>query len=183
MKKNVVKKCLIAVFSALLLVFVIAACGNNANDSITTITDLTGSAAATSAVGSGSGAQTTAVSPNVTENGNTSESGTQASGPITTEEPSVTTTTAKPRVTTTTAKPRVTTTTAKPRVTTTTAKPRVTTTTAKPRVTTTTAKPRVTTTTAKPPVTTTAEKPPVTTTVTMPVTTKPSGWGPLKPLT
>lgn len=147
MKNNVVKKCLIAVFSALVLVFVIAACGNNANDSITTITDLTKSAAATSAVGLGSGAQTTAVSPNVTENGNTSESGTQASGPITTEEPSVTTTTAKPRVTTTTAKPRV------------------------------------TTTTAKPPVTTTAEKPPVTTTVTMPVTTKPSGWGPLKPLT
>lgn len=182
MKNNVVKKCLIAVFSALILVFVIAACGNNANDSITTITDLTGSAAATSAVGSGSGAQTTAVSPNVTDDRNTSDPGTQASGPTTTEKPPVTTTTAKPRVTTTTAKPRVTTTTAKPRVTTTTAKPRVTTTTAKPPVTTTAEKPPVTTTVTMP-VTTTAEKPSVTTTVTIPVTTKPSGWGPLKPLT
>ncbi len=174
MKKNVVKKCLITALSAMALVFVIASCGNKTNDSITTITDLTKSAGVTSAVGSQSGAQTTAPSTNVTGDGKTSDPAARTSEPITTEEPSVTTTTAKPPVTTTTAKPRVTTTTAKPRVTTTTAKP---------RVTTTTAKPPVTTTTVKPSVTTTAEKPPVTTTVTQPVTTKPSGWGPLKPLT
>ena len=84
MKKNVVKKCLITALSAMALVFVIAACGNKTNDSITTITDLTKSAGMTSAVGSQPGTQTTAPSTNVTNDVNTSDPAVRTSEPITT---------------------------------------------------------------------------------------------------